>query len=101
MKVLTRSVIIEGEEFVLIKDKHEDREYLGTIPYTELDENGRMKRELNGFEIAIEFVKDYKDLGACINGAIRRRKNQIAMRKFMEQNPNVTIQEQCEFIKSL
>lgn len=56
MKVLTKYVSIEGEEFVLIQDKtNEGRVYFGTIPYTELDESGRMKRALNGKEISISF----------------------------------------------
>ena len=56
MEVLTKYVNIENEEFVLISDKREDGvEYYGTIPYSELDEKGRMKRTLNGFEMCISF----------------------------------------------
>lgn len=55
LKVLTKAVIIEDEKFVLVKITRIDngREFIGTIPYTELDEKGCMKRELNGFEMAL------------------------------------------------
>lgn len=56
MKVLTKLVSIENEEFVLIQDTTKDgKEYFGTIPYSELDEKGCMKRALNGFEMCISF----------------------------------------------
>lgn len=57
MTVLTKHVNIENEEFVLIKGEHEDRTFYGTIPYSEIDEHGRMKRELNGVELRIVFTK--------------------------------------------
>ena len=91
MKVVTKSVIIENEEFILIRDKHEDREYLGTIPYTELTEDGRMKRALNGFQICIEFLEDYKDLGACINGALNNRRRRILTERFLESHPEIDV----------
>ena len=69
MKVVSKSVVIENEEFVLIKDTNEAYGvYYGTIPYTELNEEGRMKRELNGFEICIDHT---------IAGALERRKTDI------------------------
>ena len=55
MEVLTKCVDFENEKFVLFKDKkaglpeyYKNGEYYGTIPYTELDENGKLKRRLNG-----------------------------------------------------
>lgn len=69
MKVVTRSVIIENEEFALIKDTDENYgEYYGTIPYTELNAEGKMKRALNGFEICVEHT---------IGEALERRKTKI------------------------
>jgi len=55
MKVITKCVNIENQEFVLVKFKSniDGTEWYGTIPYTELDEKGCMKRELNGFEMCI------------------------------------------------
>lgn len=75
MKVITKCVNIENEEFVLILDEHEGRKYFGTIPYTELDENGKMKRALNGFEIAISFKS--------IADAIERRKENIKIERLV------------------
>lgn len=54
MKVITKLVSIKDEKFVLIKDTDKNYgDYYGTIPYSELDEKGRMTRALNGFEMCI------------------------------------------------
>ena len=61
MKVLTKNVNIENKEFVLVQSSdakyHNKREnnntFYGLIPYDEIDEQGRMKRALNGFEMGI------------------------------------------------
>ena len=77
MKVVTRSVIIENEEFVLIKDTDKNYgEYYGTIPYTELDEEGKMKRALNGFEICVEHT---------IAEALERRKTKIKRDRIIKE----------------
>lgn len=55
MKVLTKRVNFEGQEFVLIKDTQNGKTFYGTIPYTELDSEGRMKRTLNGIQMRISF----------------------------------------------
>ena len=74
MKVITRSVEVENQEFVLIKDSTTDSNnqhytYYGTIPYTEI-ENGKMKRALNGHEMCIAYT---------ISEALARRKAQIVI----------------------
>lgn len=77
MKVVTKSVIIENEEFVLIKDTDTNYgEYYGTIPYTELDEEGKMKRELNGFEICVEHT---------IAEALERRRLSIIRNRLIDK----------------
>ena len=58
MKLITRYVEIENQEFCLIKDTQTDCNgerytYYGTIPYTEVDEHGCLKRQLNGFDMCI------------------------------------------------
>ena len=73
MKVVTKYVNIENREFVLIKDKSTDcngetYEYYGTIPYEEINEQGRLKRLLNGFDMCI---------ADTANEAIVRRENDI------------------------
>ena len=56
MKVLTQLVKIENENFVLFKDTTKDgTEYFGTVPYTEIDKKGCLKRRLNGFDMCISF----------------------------------------------
>ena len=51
MKVVVKRVVIENEEFALIKDTCERGVYYGTIPYSELDENGKLQRRLNGYDM--------------------------------------------------
>lgn len=88
MEVVTKCVVIENEKFVLIKDKKADLpenykngEYYGTIPYAELDEHGKLKRQLNGFEIGIE---------ASAGEALRYRMLRIRLKKFDEENPGAS-----------
>ena len=88
MEVITKCVVIENEKFVLIRDKKEglpecykNGEYYGTIPYAELDEHGKLKRQLNGFEIGIE---------ASASEALRYRMLQIRLKKFDEENPGAS-----------
>ena len=78
MRVLTRHVVIENEEFVLIKDKTNDgKDYYGTIPYTELDNEGKMKRGLNGFEMRVSFDG--------VADAIRNRKRGIIQERLISE----------------
>lgn len=88
MEVVTKCVIIENEKFVLVKDKkaglpesYKNGEYYGTIPYAELDEHGKLKRRLNGFEIGIE---------SSAGAALRYRMLQIRLKKFDEENPEAS-----------
>ena len=88
MEVVTKCVVIENEKFVMIKDKKADLpenykngEYYGTIPYAELDEHGKLKRQLNGFEIGIE---------SSAGEALRYRMLQIRLKKFDEENPGAS-----------
>lgn len=74
----------------MIKDEAKEQGvYVATIPYTELTEDGRMKRQLNGFQICIEFLKDYSDLGKTINAALKRRRNYILLNRFLDNHPEV------------
>ena len=56
MKVITRDVSLEGQHFVLVSDYANGKKWYGTIPRTELDASGRMKRELNGIQMRISWV---------------------------------------------
>ena len=76
MRVVTKVVKIEDQEFVLIFDNKDNRDFYATIPYSELNDDGSMKRELNGFEMCISDT---------IDGAIKRRTNKIAIDKFKKE----------------
>lgn len=77
LEVLTRVVDIEDEKFVLVKITRIDNnnEFIGTIAYTELDEKGCMKRELNGFDMC---------LADSIPHALERRTDMILTRGMNE-----------------
>jgi hypothetical protein len=92
MKVVTKSVMIENEEFVLIKDTDANYgEYYGTIPYTELDEEGKMKRELNGFEICIEHT---------IGKALERRKMDIIRNRKIKEYLSMGFDKMTAILKA-
>lgn len=78
LKVLTKCVNIRNEEFVMVEITRTDinKKFIGTIPYSELDEHGCMKRELNGFEMC---------LAEDIPHALIMREDAIAIRNMNEQ----------------
>lgn len=100
MKVLTKCVEIQNQRFVLIEDENEQyknsidgsHKFYGTIPYTELDGNGRMKRALNGFEICMT---------DSIPKALTQRENDCKVKEYKENNPNCTQEELGHFIMEL
>lgn len=92
MKVVTKSVMIENEEFVLIKDTDKNYgEYYGTIPYTELDEDGKMKRALNGFEICVE---------RTIAEALERRKTDIIRNRKINEYLSMGFDKMTAIVKA-
>lgn len=78
MKVLTKKVTIENKDYVLIQDEQDEKVYYGTIPYSELDSQGRLKRRLNGMEMCINFES--------VERAINDRKTQNVLHNFVEEN---------------
>ena len=77
MKVLVKRVTIENQDFVIIEDTDKNYgKFFGTIPYTELDEEGRMKRPLNGFEMCVS----KKSRGDCVC----RRAESIVSKRLMK-----------------
>lgn len=76
MKVLTTHVIFEGQEFALIRSEHEGKTFWGTIPYTELDASGRMKRELNGIQMRISWES--------AADALNNRRIDVAMSRILD-----------------
>jgi len=93
MKVLTKCVNIDGEEFVLIENTQNDKHFYGTIPYTELDEHGRMKRGLDGFEMVISFVS--------AADALEQRKRRIKQQKLMAEYIRAGLDRDSAIIKSV
>lgn len=100
MKVLTKNVNIENKEFVLVQSSdakyHNKREnnntFYGLIPYDEIDEQGRMKRALNGFEMGI---------ADSISEAIENVRDNVKIKKWQAAYPGYTEIEMIEFIKEL
>ena len=86
MKTVVKKVIIEGMDFAIVKEPAwgETHQY-GTVPYSEVDENGRLKRVLNGFEMCV---------AATPKEAIERREDVLLARKWKAEHPDATeIQE--------
>lgn len=82
MKVITRKVIIENEEFILVEIEQENKLNLkyGTINYKDTyDEDGQIKlaRQYNGLDFC---------LGATIEEAIEERSRRIKLDKFIKEN---------------
>lgn len=92
MEVITKCLVIENEKFVLCKMKHEIRTVYVTIPYTEIDEQGKIKRVLNGFEMCV---------GDDIKQAVKLRKHSILIKRFVKKNPNHTEKDLINFIMKL
>ena len=100
MKVLTKNVNIENKEFVLVQSSdakyHNKREnnntFYGLIPYDEIDEQGRMKRALNGFEMGI---------ADSIPKAIENVQDNMRILKWKEENPEHSEMELIEFVKGM
>ena len=100
MKVLTKNVNIENKEFILVQGSdakyHNKREnnntFYGLIPYDEIDEQGRMKRALNGFEMGI---------ADSISETIENVRDNVKIEKWKAEHPGHTEIEMIEFIKEL
>lgn len=97
MKVVVKKVVIENEEFVLIKDNSANGTYYGTIPYCELDEKGKLKRTLNGYDMAIVLLDKCVESGESpLCAAIEERKRRIPLDRFIAEGH--TQQEILRFI---
>ena len=86
METINKKVTIEGMDFAIVKEPAwgETHQY-GTIPYSEVDENGRIKRALNGFEMCC---------AASPEKAIEQREDVLLARKWKAEHPGATeIQE--------
>lgn len=93
MKTVIKKVIIEGMDFVLIREPKwgEDHQY-GTIPYSEIDEEGRLKRVLNGFGMCC---------AATVEKAIESREDTLLARKWKAEHPDATEIEELKAIAEI
>lgn len=100
MKVLTKRVTIEDKDFVLVQSSdpkyknfiENNNTFYGLIPYTEIDEQGKMKRALNGFEMGI---------ADSVPKAIENVQDNMRILKWKEENPQYSEMELIEFIKEM
>ena len=100
MKVIVKKVVIENEEFVLIKDNSANGVYYGTIPYSELDENGKLKRQLNGYDMAIVLLSDSVERNESpLVSAIKERQRRIPLDRFITEGH--TKEEIIQFILAM
>lgn len=95
MRVVVKRVVIENEEFVLIKGNSENGVYYGTIPYSELDKNGNLKRQLNGYDMAIVF-ETVAHVESAMYKAIKERQRRIPLDRFIAEGH--TKEEIIQFI---
>ncbi len=77
MRIITKYVVIEKQEYVLIENEKDGKKYWGTIPYTEIDEKGRMKRTMNGLEMKVSF-KSAQD-------AYKKRRDEIVFKRLVKK----------------
>lgn len=85
MKTIIKKLTLVGERFALVQETKwgKDHQY-GTIPYSEIDENGNLKRELNGFEMCV---------AATSKEAIESRRDSLLVRRWCEEHPSATEEE--------
>lgn len=93
METITKKVTIEGMNFALVKEPEwgADHQY-GTVPYSEVDEDGRLKRVLNGFEMCV---------AATPEEAIERREDVLLARKWKAEHPDATEIEEMNAIADI
>ena len=93
MKTVIKKVTIMGMDFALVQNPEwgESNQY-GTVPYSEVDENGRLKRVLNGFEMCCSSTPEK---------AIERREDILLARKWKAEHPNATEVEEMNAIAEI
>lgn len=85
MKTIIKKLTLVGERFALVQETKwgKDHQY-GTIPYSEIDERGNLRRELNGFEMCV---------AATSKEAIESRRDSLLVRKWCDEHPCATEEE--------
>lgn len=93
MKTIIKKLTLMGESFALVREPEwgADHQY-GTVPYSEVDENGRLKRVLNGFEMCV---------AATPEEAIERREDVLLARKWKAEHPGATEIEEMKAVADI
>lgn len=93
MKTVVKKVTIEGMDFALVREPEWDADYqYGTVPYSEVDEDGRLKRVLSGFEMCA---------AATPEEAIESREDVLLARKWKAEHPGATEIEEMNAIANI
>lgn len=85
MKIICKNLVIEGKEFVLVY--YNDNKMYGTISYDDIDECGRLKRRLNGFDMSIR---------NSIDECLKCTKRNIMLNNFIKEN-NLDLSKSDDF----
>lgn len=93
MKTVIKKVTIMDMDFALVREPEwgENHQY-GTVPYSEVDENGRLKRVLNGFEMCC---------AASPEKAIEQREDVLLARKWKAEHPDATEIEELKAVADI
>ena len=93
MKTIIKKLTLMGESFALVREPEwgADHQY-GTVPYSEVDENGRLKRVLNGFEMCV---------AATPEEGIERREDVLLARKWKAEHPGATEIEEMKAVADI
>lgn len=93
MKTAIKKVTIMGMDFALVQDPEWDEgSRYGTVPYSEVGADGRLKRVLNGFEMCC---------AATIEKAIEHREDILLARRWKAEHPNATEVEEMNAIAEI
>lgn len=93
MKTVIKKVTIMDMDFALVQDPEwgESNQY-GTVPYSEVDSAGRLKRILNGFEMCC---------AATPEKAIESREDVLLARKWKAEHPDATEIEEMKAVADI
>ena len=93
MKTVIKKLILVGECFALVQNPSWGKGHqYGTIPYSEIDEHGNLRRVLNGFEMCC---------AATIEKAIEHREDVLLARRWKAEHPNATEIEEMNAIAEI
>lgn len=84
--------MVQSEDAKYHNNRENNNTFYGLIPYSEIDENGKMKRMLNGFEMGI---------ADSIPEAIENMQYNVRILDWQKTNPGYSETELIAFIKEM